>query len=92
MKLKKVLVIWNDAHGDPMRQIWTSEELTQHKPVVVFTIGFLYKEDEVGVTLFTEMIEDDATSFRGKMFIPKGMIVSMDTLTVSRKRKKGVTS
>lgn len=87
MKLKRVVVTWNDAHGDPVRQVWTSEELTNHQPIVVKTLGWLYKEDEVGVTLFTELIEDETLSFRSKTFIPRGMIVSIDTLVVASKKK-----
>lgn len=84
------MVTWNDAHGDPMQQVWTSEELQSHKPIVVETIGWLYQEDDIGVTLFQEVIHDDTLSFRGKTFIPRGMIVSIETLTISRKKKKGV--
>jgi hypothetical protein len=88
VKLKRVLVTWTDAFGDAMQQTWTTEELTSHAPIIVKTVGWLYKEDDIGVTLFTDFIEDDTPSFRGKTFIPKGMIVSVDTLIVSRKKSK----
>ena len=88
IKCKRVLVTWNDAHGDPMQQVWTAADLTEHKPVVVQTIGYLYKQDEIGVTLFQELIEDETVSFRGKTFIPTGMIVKIETLNISRPKKQ----
>lgn len=86
MKLKRVSVSWGDAFGDAMQQTWTVEEIASHAPLVVQTVGWLYKEDEIGVTLFTDFIDGDAPSFRGKTFIPRGMIISIDILTARKKK------
>lgn len=86
MKLKRILVHWLDASGDLTKQVWSGDEV-KHEPLHVYTLGYLWKEDDIGVTMFTEYIEDDEVSFRGRMFIPKGMIVEVSTLNVSKTKK-----
>jgi hypothetical protein len=83
------LVQWNDAHGEPTKQVWTLDD-SGHNPLVIKTLGWITREDKVGVTMYTERIdnEDGTFSYRGRGFIPRGMIVSVVELTVKRGKRK----
>ena len=92
MKLRRVVVTWNDAYGDAMQQVWAGDELN-HRPVVVQSVGFLIREDEIGVTIFQDYIDDSGEpAFRGKQFIPRGMVISVQTLQASRTKKNRAIS
>jgi hypothetical protein len=83
------LVEWLDAHGEPTKQVWTLDD-AGHAPLVIKTLGWITREDKVGVTMYTERIdgEDGTFSYRGRGFIPRGMIVSVTELTVKRGKRK----
>jgi hypothetical protein len=86
------VVEWNDAHGDASKQVWSLDS-SNHAPLVIQTLGWVTREDKVGVTMFTERIEnaDGSFAWRGSGFIPRGMVVSVTDLTpkakAPRKRK-----
>lgn len=83
-----VLLVWEDAHGDPTRQVWSLEELVAHQPLIVESLGWILIEDPRGVTLAQERIqnEDGTFSYRGVGFVPRGMIRSVQTLARPRLR------
>ncbi len=81
------LIEWHDAHGDATQQVWNLES-AEHLPLVIKTLGWVTQNDKVGVTAFTERIDnaDGTFSWRGRGFIPRGMIVKVTALGVSRKK------
>lgn len=82
--LPLVLVAWNDANtdNDPV----TIESVRAvHKPMVVHTLGWLLYEDEDGLTVVNEWYFD---SYRGRTFIPRGMLISVTPYKLSRPRTK----
>lgn len=81
-----VVVEWSDAYGDGQEQWFEGSEVT-HDPLVVKTIGYMMKNDDIGVTLWQDMCKEDGSSYRGKTVIPKGMIRSVTELQPKRKRK-----
>lgn len=81
-KLPLVVVVWNDA--------WASETaVTQtelvHKPEKIVTIGWLLRDDEVGVQLANEHYDE---TYRGRTFIPRGMVQSVTHYQLAKPRQK----
>ena len=64
-----VAVIWDDAHGDLNE---TDDSEIEHDPVPIVSYGLLVKDDEKGITLFSEQTGE--SSYRGRGFIPRGMV------------------
>lgn len=83
MDLPLVVVKWNDA--------WTTEIPASldghlvHKPELITTIGWLMVDDEQGVQLANEFYD---STYRGRTFIPRGMVVSVTEYSLSKKKKK----
>lgn len=80
-----VCCIWDDAHGDVGSE--ASEGDTRrdfHEPVVYHTFGLLVVDDERGVTVAQDFCAKDNT-FRGRTFIPKGMIKELIFLGVPKR-------
>lgn len=69
--MKVAIVEWIDAHASNDFQ-GDIEVLDLHKPRRVTSVGFVYKNDAIGVTLVRD--EDDLREFDGRIFIPAGMI------------------
>ena len=86
------MVRWLDAHTDTQRQIWSLEELQDHNPLVVETVGWVLVESPKGITLGQERItgEDGSFSYRNVGFIPKGMIVGVFPLVPRSQRPKSL--
>lgn len=83
-RLPLVVVEWDDA--------WQSETPATlahfvHKPERITTIGWLMKEDDVGVQLANEFYDD---TYRGRTFIPRAMIVGVTRYGLSKSRKPKV--
>jgi hypothetical protein len=89
------LVTWLDAHGDAAQQVWDLSSL-DHRPLVMETLGWVVREDATGVTLFTERVSnsDGTFSWRGRGFIPAGMLVSVHRVEIPKRRlpKGGATT
>lgn len=69
-----VKVIWHDAWVDSDNPVSIEDVRLHHKPTVVETLGWLLLQDEVGVSIASERYEG---YFRGRGFIPAGMILSV---------------
>ncbi len=83
MKLPLVVVEWLDA--------WTKEDgvtlddaKTNHAPTLVTTIGWCLLRDEAGIQLANEYFDD---TYRGRTFVPAGMIKSVTPFKLARPRK-----
>lgn len=81
------LILWNDAHGDATQQVYDLKDLA-HAPLVMHTLGWVVKDDATGVTMFTERVDpgDGTVSWRGRGFIPRGMVLEVRKLGLPRKR------
>ena len=64
---------WSDAHGNAMTTYEAHE--VPHAPALVDTFGIIIRQDEIGITIASEVFE--AGSFRGVTFIPRGMVVAV---------------
>jgi hypothetical protein len=80
--LPLVVVEWDDA--------WQSETPATlahfvHKPERITTIGWLMKNDEIGVQLANEFYDE---TYRGRTFIPRAMVVKVTAFRLSKQRVK----
>lgn len=86
------VLTWHDAYGKD-GQIY-SETPTDHAPLVVETVGWISRADDIGVTLYGERIAngDGTVSWREHGFIPKGMVVEITPVAAKKPRKPPVPS
>ena len=79
-----VVVKWQDAWTNELGV--TLEDVgASHKPMPVTTIGWLLKDDEVGISLANEYFDDG--SYRGRTFILRSMVVSCEPFALVKPRK-----
>lgn len=86
-KYPLVKLTWADAHGSATGS-YTIDEIP-HAPVKVQSYGLLLKDDEVGVSLASEICDSDV--FRGYGFYPRALIVKVEPIVKKRKRKLSLT-
>lgn len=77
---------WLDAWADPVDDVSIEKAAEKHKPLQMETRGWLLVDNEVGVSLFVERTAD-RESYRGRTFIPRGMVISVEDFPTKRKRK-----
>lgn len=84
--MKSVLVVWNDAYT---MDAWSSKKeiadklAAQSKGEPTRSVSFLYEETDYSLVLVqSEQPAEEVTeaTFAGLLFIPKGMIISMEVL------------
>jgi len=80
-----VLVIWEDANGDATDEYEEKDIPGKHEAAVFKSWGWKVLDTDKGLTLFNEWMPKENT-FRARMFIPRGMILKIIELTVSKKR------
>jgi hypothetical protein len=84
--LPLVVVRWDDA--------WTTETPASldghlvHKPERVTTIGWLLKDDAVGIQLANEFYDE---TYRGRTFVPRAMIVTVTPFKLAKVRQVKIT-
>lgn len=78
-----VIVTWNDAWGNAHEDVNPQDVAEGHKPTVMQTVGWLLREDDLGVSLFVERAVEG--SYRGRTFIPKAMIKEIKPVIKPRK-------
>lgn len=83
--LPLVIVEWLDAWTNELG-VTVEDVGASHRPVKVQTIGWLLKDDEVGVSLANEHFDDG--SYRGRTFILRSMIASVTPFSLTKPRKK----
>ncbi len=83
--LPLMVVEWDDAHVEADVPINLDTVRDSHKPTVVTAIGWLLREDEVGVSIANEFYE---SCYRGRTFIPSAMIRSATRVRLSKPRVK----
>lgn len=85
MELRLVKVKWNDAFGNKIDEVSLDDVATTHFPTQVETVGWLLWEDEVGISVVSERYNN---VFRGRTFIPRGMIISVEDILPPKKTRK----
>jgi hypothetical protein len=81
--LPLVLVEWLDANTD--NEPVTEDNVSSvHRPYVIHTLGWVLQHDDIGITLCNEFYLD---SYRGRTFIPAGMIVHVTPYNLARPRQ-----
>jgi hypothetical protein len=83
-KLPLVLVVWEDADTGE-EAVDRDTVVSYHRPTIVHTLGWVLKDDDVGVTLVNEFYSE---SYRGRTFIPRKMIQSVTPYNLSKPRTK----
>lgn len=79
-----VRVDWLDAHGSAVAP-YSIDEIP-HAAIIVSSYGVLLKHDEVGVSIASEVCDNDV--FRGYTFVPAGMIVKVSPVKAPRKKRE----
>jgi hypothetical protein len=81
------ICVWDDAHGTVNQDI-DPDNIPDHKPIVMTTLGWLLRDDEKGVFLAMERFMDDdgRTKYRGTTFVPRGMVKSLTLFTLAKSR------
>jgi hypothetical protein len=75
VKARLVMVTWHDAHSTAADDY---DEAKHHQPCVMYTVGWLMKKDEAGVTVACERyMENEEWRYRAPTFIPSGMVVKV---------------
>ena len=90
MEPRFVACRWLDAWCDGVDDVSIEKVAEKHKPLEMETRGWLLLDDDIGVSLFYERSGDQA-SYRGRTFIPRGMVKSVTDFPPKRKRKPKVT-
>ena len=85
-----VEVKWLDAWADTENFATAHGIALTHKPMLVRTRGWLIVDDEVGVSVAAEDSLDDGGDivYRGRTFIPRLMIQSVEPFPPKRTRSK----
>lgn len=89
--LSYVSVIWLDAWKSATDDVTLKTVEETHKPASMETRGWLLKQDEAGVSIANERcLDEDDNAYRGRSFIPAGMIKSVTILNFAKPRQKRV--
>lgn len=81
-----VVVVWDDAHATAATPVSVTD--LGHRPLVMKSVGWLLRDDQVGVSVATETYMDDGMIYyRGHTFIPRGMIKTVTHMKLSTPRK-----
>jgi hypothetical protein len=79
-----VIVKWHDAWTEGDQPVSLDDALIHHAPTEVETIGWKLYQDERGISLANEHYD---STYRGRTFIPSGMIVSVTPYKLSKPRR-----
>ena len=85
-----VKVVWKDAWVDGNEPINVEEAHLKHKPMLMTTLGWLLIDNAEGVSVANEHYIDDAgmEMYRGRTFIPRGMVQSLEPLIKPKAPRK----
>lgn len=79
------VVVWDDAWGSATIDYSPADVEAHHKPQVIQTLGWILKEDDLGVMIAAERTEE---GHRGVSFIPRPMIRSVNHFSLAKPRAK----
>mgnify|MGYP001585292875 FL=1 len=84
-----VVLVWDDAFGDATTEVTLKTVMDGHHAQVFQTAGWLLKDDETGVSLANERgVDQGEEVYRGRTFVPRGMVRSLTPFILTRPRKK----
>jgi hypothetical protein len=87
MTRQLVLVTWKDAWQDQENFNTAHGIAVTHAPMRVETLGWIIQDDDEGVSVVNERSTQDGSDvFRGRTFVPRGMIQSVVPYTLTRPR------
>jgi hypothetical protein len=81
--LPLVAVAWDDAQSSSGDFVDPTSLDVVHCPKLVLTIGWLLRDDTIGVSVCNEFVE--GIGYRGHTFVPRSLIQSVKTLKKPRK-------
>jgi len=86
------MVKWNDAHSPHSTDVFDTADIDDklHKPIAIYTVGWLLKDDYRGVSIGSEWCEDN--DYRSTTFIPRALIVSIHRLSKAKKLMEASSS
>lgn len=88
MEPKFVIVDWKDAWTQSYDEATLSNVADEHRPMPMQSVGWLLHEDEAGVSIFNERcMERKEPEYRGRTFIPRGMIQTITEYKLVKPRK-----
>lgn len=81
------VVRWDDAWAD-QDNFATAHGIKQtHEPMLVVTMGTILVDDEAGISIANEhSTQDGKDVYRGRTFIPRAMIKSVETFNLTKLR------
>lgn len=88
-----VVVTWHDAWADTDGFASMHGIQQTHQPMPIQTIGWLLQDDDVGVSLANEQSQDRDDGqevFRGRTFIPRAMVQTVQPFKMTKPRKAKV--
>ena len=81
--LQLALILWDDAWSD-QEPVTEYAAGVAHAPEQINTLGWILRDDEIGITVVNEFYGD---KYRGRTFIPRGMVRTVTRYTLQRPRK-----
>jgi hypothetical protein len=84
VNLPLVIVEWNDAWVRADIPVTLDDVASSHKPEVIITLGWVLRDDDAGISLANEYYD---STYRGRTFIPRGMIKAVTPYKLSKPRK-----
>lgn len=83
------IIRWRDAWGEETGEATVANAHEAHRAVPMETAGWLLKQDDAGVSIFCERCtEGREYVYRGRTFIPTGMIVEVIHYKLTKPRPK----
>lgn len=79
------VVEWDDAWVGDDQQVTAHSAAITHKPLRIRTVGTILVDDETGISIANESYVDDQGTYRGRTFIPRAMIRSVETYRLVKK-------
>ena len=93
MALRFVAVVWLDAWKSSTDDVTLKTIDETHKPARMETRGWLLKQDDSGVQIANERcLDEEDQSYRGRTYIPAGMLVSVEDFPKKRATRKKAPS
>lgn len=83
-------VEWLDAWKDAVNDGHIETAAEENKPIVCITIGWVLHSGPDGIQLANEYSPNG--TFRGRSFIPTGMVKDIQILNLTKPRKKSLKS
>lgn len=85
------IIVWDDAHARNQAVEYEESEIVQvHRPEQCQILALVIKDDEKGLTLYTE--ETGPSSIRGVSFVPRPMVKAVYYVNLTSPRKKATST